>query len=441
MGVICHGQSPDLEQEITSAKNPIFFDRKYLNTIILIQKTFRAYNSKKKKLLSIKTEKENKIYNSLVPKKLINFNKILETKSYQYYSSLISSKKILPFTELITTNKKLSQKISSMKNNSIDFPFHVIINENKIYKGTWSFSKNFNGYGQLFEYNPERNSDSMTEGIFEEGSLNGFGRIFLSKEEYLIGDFIFNKLNGQGEYYRNDGSIYRGSFFDGLPQGNGEEIFENYATFKGFYLAGKKKHGKFMWKNGHYYLGDFHEDLFHGYGVYNWGQDRTYEGQWINGKMEGKGKLKLKDGSYYDGEFKEGKKWGKGLYVWNKDKYYDGNWKNDKQNGFGLYFKDGKKIKGYWVDGKLMASYNKLRSSDNIFNSSPYLKNKTLEIRNNLKTEDFDNMLIISGDNNKFQTIKTEKQDNNKHRVFIPKKIQGKQYLSKSKTNINFDNI
>ena len=455
MGVICHGQSPDSEMEIKRANNPIFLDKKYLNKIILIQKTFKTYNSKKKFLLSLKNSKESKLFNQLKPKKLINFNRILESKSYQYYSSLISSNKILPFKDLISSNKKLQKKISSIKNNSYDFPFHVLITDNKIYKGHWSLSKNFNGYGQLFEFNQEKNeknSDSITEGIFEEGSLNGFGRIFLSNEEYLIGEFIFNKLNGLGEYYRNDGSIYRGSFFDGLPQGNGEEIFENQSSFKGFYLAGKKKHGKFLWKNGSYYLGDFYEDLFHGYGVYNWGEDRNYEGNWVKGKMDGLGKLKLKDGSYYDGEFKEGKKWGKGIYVWNKDKYYDGNWKNDKQNGFGLYYKNGKKIKGYWIDGKLMASYNHLKSSDNLLlKMSPYKKNKTLEIKSNLKTDDYDNMLIISGENQKFQTIKPEKEESinqhrkfnhgNKNQVFIPKKIQGKNFLGNAKKNIYFDNI
>ena len=47
MGVICHGQSPKIEKEITRINNPIFFDKKYLNKIILIQKYFRAYFSKK----------------------------------------------------------------------------------------------------------------------------------------------------------------------------------------------------------------------------------------------------------------------------------------------------------------------------------------------------------------------------------------------------------
>ena len=453
MGVICHGQEPNSENEITRNYNPIFYDKNYIDKIVLIQKNFKAYNLKKKNLLLIIDQRQEKLYKELSSKKLINFNKILESKSFKFYNKLISSEKILPFKELISSNKKLKKKLLSKKNNTFNFPFHVSISENKIYKGNWSFFKNFNGYGQIFEFNPEKNTDSITEGIFEEGALNGFGRIFLSNEEYLTGDFIFNKLNGLGEYYRNDGSIYKGSFFDGLPQGNGEEIFANEATFKGFYLAGKKKHGKFMWKNGHFYVGDFLDDLFHGYGVYTWGEDRTYEGGWVMGKIEGKGKLKYKDGSYYDGEFKEGKKWGKGLYVWNKEKYFEGNWKNDKQNGFGLYYKNGKKIKGFWVDGKLMGSFNKLKRGDSHLYSSPYSKNRTLEMKSDIKTEEYANMLIISGDANKFQTIKSEKQgqnnrykqfipnkSNNKH-VFIPKKIKGKQFLGNAKRNIDFNNV
>lgn len=450
MGVICHGQSPDIEKEITRINNPIFFDKKSIEKIILIQKNYRSYKTRKKNMILIKNIKESQIYKELQSQKLINFNKILESKSYLYYKQLLSTKKIIPFEELIKTNKKLQKKIESIKTNSFSFPFHVIISDNKIYKGNWSLSKNFNGYGQIFEFNIEKNIDSITEGIFEEGFLNTFGRIFLSTNEYLFGDFVFNKLNGKGEHYRNDGSIYRGNFFEGLPQGNGEEIFNNEASFKGFYLAGKKKHGKFLWKNGNYYLGDFSDDLFHGYGIYTWGKDRIYEGNWSLGKIDGKGKLKLKDGSYYDGEFKEGKKWGKGIYVWNKDKYYDGDWKNDKQNGFGVYCKNGKKIRGYWVDGKLMASYNKLNNNNNLLFTSPEPKNKTLEIKKMLKTEEYKNMLIISGETDKFQTIKSEYQDPiNRHRkfiennkgVFIPKKIKSKNFLTNTKKVINFDDI
>ena len=74
-------------------------------------------------------------------------------------------------------------------------------------------------------------------------------------------------------------------------------------------------------------------------------------------------------------------------------------------------------------------------------------------MKSDIKTEEYANMLIISGDANKFQTIKSEKQDqnnrykqfipnknNNKH-VFIPKKIKGKQFLGNAKRNIDFNNV
>ena len=449
MGVICHGQSPDFENSITKVNNPIYLTKNNIDKIIIIQRNYKMHFSRNK-YISLKKEKESKIYNELESQKLINFNKILECKSEIFYKKLISSKKILPYQEIIKNDKKIQKKILSLNSNSITFPFHVIITENKIYKGSWSYNKNFNNYGVLYEFNPSKNIDSRTEGIFEEGALNGFGRIFLSNEGILIGNFIFNKLNGLGEYYRNDGSIYQGGFFDGLPQGNGEEIFEDKSSFKGFYLAGKKKYGKLEWKNGNYYSGDFYDDLFHGYGTYVWGKERSYEGGWKNGKMDGKGKLKYRDGSYYDGEFKEGKKEGKGIYVWNKDKYYEGDWKNDAQNGFGVYYKNKKKIKGFWIDGKLMANYQQ----KNCY-SSPDNKNKTLEIKKNFKTEE--NMWMTSYDNNKYQTIRSEYHEpNNIHRkivnynsktsntnkenhIFIPKKIKGKQLLGSSKKIINLD--
>ena len=87
--------------------------------------------------------------------------------------------------------------------------------------------------------------------------------------------------------------------------------------------------------------------------MYNWANKKTYDGNWINGKMNGKGKFTYQDGSYYEGEFVNGKKNGYGIYKWDNDKYYEGKWKNDKQNGYGVYYDKNKVIKGFWVDGKI----------------------------------------------------------------------------------------
>ena len=446
MGVICHGPSVNFEKDITKVNiRRIFLEKKTLEKIIKIQRNYKRHKSKHH-LLSLRKELKEKIFNELDEKKLIDLNKILESKSEQYYNKLISSKKIRPFEELIKMYKNTQKELDLINNNSFIFPFNVEISEEKIYKGSWSFNKNFHGYGVLYEFNYEKKKDSKTEGIFNEGSLNGLGRIFLSNEEMLIGDFIFNKLNGSGQYFRNDGSIYKGSFFDGLPQGNGQEIFKNESRFTGFYLAGKKKHGKFLWKNGNFYQGDFHDDLFHGYGVYKWGNERTYEGNWKEGKMDGKGKLVLVDGSYYDGEFVKGKKSGKGLYVWNKEKYYDGEWKNDKQNGYGVYYKNGTKIKGFWISGKLISNYNKL-NNNNIMYISPDNKHmRNIDEDKNMRTTEYKLKAMISDGSSPHNNMKSESKNsndkknqlkrNNTH-IYISKKINNK-HLSNIKKNINF---
>ena len=449
MGVICHGQTSNYEKDITKISNqPIFLEQKTIDKIIQLQRRIKCYLAKNK-LLSLKKEMKEKIFNELDEKKLIDLNKILECKSEQYYNQLILSKKINTFEELIKMNKNIQQNLNLINNNSFIFPFNVQISEEKIYKGSWSYNKNYHGYGILYEFNYEKNKDSKTEGIFNEGLLNGLGRIFLSNEEMIIGNFIYNKLNGLGEYFRNDGSIYKGSFFEGLPQGNGQEIFKNGSKFTGFYLAGKKKHGKFLWKNGHFYQGDFYNDMFHGYGIYKWGNERTYEGNWKEGKMDGKGKLILIDGSYYDGEFIEGKKSGKGLYVWNKEKYYDGDWKNDKQNGYGVYYKNGNKLKGFWVNGKLISNYKKLNNNNNnILYISPDNKHRTIG-DGNLRTTECKQLVMISGCSGQFNSIKSEVEKNddrnkklkrNNTHIYISKKINNKKYFGKIKRNINFNN-
>ena len=449
MGVICHGQNPNDEKDITKINNnPIFIEKKSIDKIIKIQNYYKCFQAKIK-LLKLKKDSKEKILKELDKQKLIDYNKILECKSEQYYNKLLSSKKIQPFEELLKKNKFIQKKLSLIDKYSFNFPFNVEISEDKIYKGSWNYNKKFHGYGIIYEFNSQKDNDSKTEGIFNEGLLNGFGRIFLSNEEMIMGDFIFNKLNGSGEYYRNDGSIYKGSFFEGLPQGNGQEIFNNGSIFTGFYLAGKKKHGKFLWKKGNFYQGDFYNDVFHGYGIYKWGNERTYEGNWKNGKMDGKGKLVLIDGSYYDGEFVEGKKNGKGLYVWNKDKYYDGEWKNDKQNGYGVYYKNGNKLRGFWVNGKLISDYKKLNNKNkNIIYISPINKHRTIDVGSNLRTNECKEINMISSCQSKFSTIRSEKlgmnnkikklNRNNTH-IYISKKIQDK-FMGNAKKIINQNN-
>ena len=69
-----------------------------------------------------------------------------------------------------------------------------------------------------------------------------------------------------------------------------------------------------------------------------------YEGEWIDGKMEGKGIYQYSDGSTYDGSWVDGKMQGKGVFIYPNGNRYDGEFMNDMKEGFGiLLYKNGER--------------------------------------------------------------------------------------------------
>lgn len=129
-----------------------------------------------------------------------------------------------------------------------------------------------------------------------------------------------------------------------------------------------------MWSTGDKYEGDWEEFLKHGYGtdyfangdsytgqyrygkpygrgVYYWvATTATYEGEFIEGKKEGKGRWFKKEPPtdfnekqvYYEGDYKNDLKHGHGEYQWQSGNRYKGGYKEDKRHGYGEMF---------WVDG------------------------------------------------------------------------------------------
>jgi hypothetical protein len=377
--------------------------------IVKIQSSFRRYFTKKRFKKNIKILLK-KLLIELDEKKLLNPEIITKSKSEKFYQRLLQEKKIKPYSEYIVRNPKIVSKLKIMADYSVDIPYYIVNSSNEAYRGSWNLNKRYNGYGVIYRFNNITEKEKRIEGIFSNGVLNGYGRIIISDEEMLRGDFAFNKLNGLGEYHRKDGSIYSGSFYEGYPQGNGRETFKDGSFFEGFYIKGKKKSGKFEFKDKSYYQGNFEKDLFHGYGTYKWGNKKMYQGNWKEGKINGKGKLIYSDGSYYEGEFVNGSKFGKGKYVWNANYYYNGEWNNDIQNGYGILYKNGRKLKGFWENGKLKNEVN-LNSNSHFRYTRVY---STESIKKNINKDPRltynDNIHKIS--NSKISEEKTEKDEN-----------------------------
>ena len=54
-----------------------------------------------------------------------------------------------------------------------------------------------------------------------------------------------------------------------------------------------------------------------------------YEGEYKNGKFEGKGAFTFSDGRRYEGQFKNGDKHGKGTFIFPDGRKYVGKWKKE----------------------------------------------------------------------------------------------------------------
>ena len=75
--------------------------------------------------------------------------------------------------------------------------------------------------------------------------------------------------------------------------------------------------------------------------------------QYRDGLSHGKGKLMLAGEGQYEGEFVQGKKDGRGIWMGPDDMVYDGQYRQDKRHGHGtLTIQDGSMYQGEWKEGK-----------------------------------------------------------------------------------------
>ena len=148
--------------------------------------------------------------------------------------------------------------------------------------------------------------------------------------------------------------------------------------------------GDLSFKDGAKYSGalkSYKKQVPHGYGIFFYaehGKKITYDG------------IELVTIKYYSGNFKNGKKEGKGKFICTGQYTYEGQWKNDRLNGRGIlkvwgtdevfdgYFKDDLKIKGTWTISKKEKFIGKFK------NNLPHGKGKLFE-ENNIYTGDFYN--------------------------------------------------
>ena len=147
--------------------------------------------------------------------------------------------------------------------------------------------------------------------------------------------------------------------------------YEN-GRYEGEFKNGKREgKGIYYYKDGDRYEGEFKNDKYEGKGIYYYDDGDRYEGEFKNSLFEGKGIYYYTNdpwkGDTYEGDWKNDKKEGKGIYYWNDGDRYEGDWKNDSKEGKGIYYyNNGNREMGDYLNGKKIGKHVTLMNNGEI---------------------------------------------------------------------------
>lgn len=116
--------------------------------------------------------------------------------------------------------------------------------------------------------------------------------------------------------------------------------------------------GRMLWNNGDSYEGSFQNGLFHGQGLMVGVDGSSYEGQFAEGAITGIGTMVYSDDEQYTGEFQYSRKHGKGILK-SFATEYQGDFFEDKYHGKGKFTDEqGNVYEGEFQDGEFHGQGN-----------------------------------------------------------------------------------
>ena len=167
--------------------------------------------------------------------------------------------------------------------NGIKNGFGKYYYNNKIgYEGYFLKGK-YEGVGRIRYEN-----DSIYEGYFKNGKRNGFGILIKKNREKYVGYWKDDKRDGFGIFMKDGKIECYGEFKENKKNGFFKDVYGNY-IYEGYYEDDNKCLGRIRnIKIAEYYIGEFKNDLYNGYGerIDNLGNNSN--GFFINGIFIGK---------------------------------------------------------------------------------------------------------------------------------------------------------
>jgi len=281
-------------------------------------------------------------------------------------------------------------KIFNINHGEVHETKFLIFNGNEYYSGLLNREGQKHGFGVSIKRQGEK-----YQGFFFENLYHGWGELIDKNGNIFQGLFKHGILSGKGEKFSLDGNYYIGDFENFQKHGLGKEDTELY-NYNGEFKK-NKKNGKgkiYMKVLKDSYQGDFLDDSITGKGEYQWSNNNNYVGEFLNGKMHGKGINKWPDGTIYEGEYKNGIKDGYGKYTKPNGKIYEGTLKNGKPHGKGVLISDKGKFDVEFDKGILISNTDnkkeQIKPTDN--NNLLSLKNKEYKPKEESKIFDTENL-------------------------------------------------
>lgn len=177
----------------------------------------------------------------------------------------------------------------------------------------------------------------LSDGICLNGNcLDGLGEMVWGKDSSInyIGNWQDGLPHGKGKYRDLFGRVYDGEFKFGFFWGQGKLNYSKNYKYEGEFLLGYRQgKGHCRFENGMIYNGRYIQDMMNGIGKFYLNNSDYYEGEMQNNKFHGWGKLSNSKG-YHEGFFKFGQPHGKGeQFNGQTISGLEGNWVNGKKEG------------------------------------------------------------------------------------------------------------
>ena len=294
-------------------------------------------------------------------------------------------------TEAELSNLDFNEYDGRISKDNYELPPVFFRESGDYYHGNWNSEGKFDGKGSLVKNDGSKLEGIWNDGELEWGRIyykdgshyqgqvhaylpHGSGELNTKDTKVIKGNFEKGELTFGTIQYEN--TLYQGEVLNGVPHGKGEYNDTHY-SYSGEWARGKRVNGRYTYPDGTIYQGEYIENIPSN-GKFIWTNESSYEGdlqgfsgvhegvyehpsgvytgQWSGNVFNGKGTYtwKNQNNNNYEGEYKQGKKEGKGVYYVNNSDTFKGNWKLGKADGDFEYATNGRIIKSRWRKGNLL---------------------------------------------------------------------------------------